>query len=150
MPPPTLLIKYGNYRKIRQYLTKKHSLSTSFSIIWHSSSQHVFASVVVTKADNLDNVLNRPFHVLTIVLYTGYNVYNIGLGLWCSTPLSTTIQLYRGGQFYWWQKTKVPGENHWTAASHWQTLSHNVVSCTPCLSGIRTHNFSGDRYWLHR
>ena len=24
----------------------------------------------------------------------------------------------------------VPGENHRAAASHWQTLSYNVVSCT--------------------
>jgi len=23
-------------------------------------------------------------------------------------------------------------ENHWSATSHWQTLSHNVVSSTPC------------------
>ena len=35
-------------------------------------------------------------------------------------------------------------ENHWPAASNWQTLSHNVVSSTPCLSGIQTHN-SDDR-----
>ena len=27
--------------------------------------------------------------------------------------------------------TGVPGENHWPVASHWQTLSHNVVSSTP-------------------
>ena len=27
--------------------------------------------------------------------------------------------------------TRVPIENHWPAASHWQTLSHNVASRTP-------------------
>jgi len=29
--------------------------------------------------------------------------FGLGLGLWSLTPLST-IQLYRGGQFYWWRK----------------------------------------------
>jgi hypothetical protein len=29
------------------------------------------------------------------------------------------------------EETGVSGENHWPAASHWQTLSHNVVSSTP-------------------
>jgi hypothetical protein len=28
-------------------------------------------------------------------------------------------------------KAGVLGENYWPAASHWQTLSHNVVSSTP-------------------
>jgi hypothetical protein len=41
-----------------------------------------------------------------------------------------------------------PAEIHQPATSHWQTLSHNVVSSTPLLSGI--HNVSGDRYLLHR
>ena len=43
------------------------------------------------------------------------------------------------------EETKIPGENHRPVASHWQTLSHNVVSGTPCLSGLQTHNVSGDR-----
>ena len=33
-----------------------------------------------------------------------------------------------GGNRTW---TGVPGENHRLVASHWQTLSHNVVSSTP-------------------
>ena len=40
-------------------------------------------------------------------------------------------------------ETGVPGENHRPVASHWQTLSHNVVSSTPCLRGIQTQNVSG-------
>jgi hypothetical protein len=32
------------------------------------------------------------------------------------------------------EESRVPGENHRPVASHWQTLSHNVVSST-------THNW---------
>jgi len=48
------------------------------------------------------------------------------------------------------EEAGIPWENHLPAASHWQTLSHNVVSSTPSLSGIRTNNFSSDIYWLRR
>jgi len=30
------------------------------------------------------------------------------------------------------EETWVPRENHRPVASHWQTLSYNVVSSTPC------------------
>ena len=44
------------------------------------------------------------------------------------------------------EETGVPGENHRPAANRLQTLPNIVVSNTPHLSGIRTHNVSGDRH----
>jgi len=38
------------------------------------------------------------------------------------------------------EETGVPGENQRHAARHWQTLSHNVISSTPRLSRVQTHN----------
>ena len=41
-------------------------------------------------------------------------------------PLSTRSQ-YHATQFYWWRKPEYPEKT----TSHWQILSHNVVSGTP-------------------
>jgi hypothetical protein len=51
----------------------------------------------------------------------------------------------------WWsfllvEKTVGLGKNHRLVASHWQTLSHNVVHLA--LIEIRIHNINGDRHWL--
>ena len=40
------------------------------------------------------------------------------------------------------EKTGGPRENHRPVASHWQTLSHNVVHLTCTLIEIRTHKFT--------
>jgi len=48
------------------------------------------------------------------------------------------------------EETGVYEEYHWPATSHWQTLSHEVVSSTTRHERIQTHNFSGYRHWLDR
>jgi hypothetical protein len=34
------------------------------------------------------------------------------------------------------EETGIPGENNRSAVSHWQALSHNVVSSTHCMSAL--------------
>ena len=46
------------------------------------------------------------------------------------------------------EETGGPRENHRPVASHWETLSNNVVHLA--LIEIQTQNFSGDRQWLHK
>ena len=58
-------------------------------------------------------------------------------------PLSTIIQLYHGGQFYWWRKPECLKK---TTNLSQVTDKLNVVSGTPCMIGIRTHNVSDDKH----
>ena len=54
---------------------------------------------------------------------------------WCLTLLSTRFP-WRSVLLV--EETGRSGENHRPVASHWQTLSHNVVSSIPRLGGIIT------------
>ena len=86
----------------------------------------------------------------------GYLINNINLldikglvlGLWCLTSFSTVLQLYRGGQFYWWKKpeylVKTSDMPHLTdKLYHIMLYRVHLV-----MSGNRTHNVSGDMHWL--
>ena len=74
---------------------------------------------------------------------------NICRELWCLMQHSTICLLYRGGQVYWRRPRSIRRKPRTCRKSH--SLDHIMLyQVRLAMSGIRTHNFSGDWHWLHR
>ena len=58
-------------------------------------------------------------------------IIGLWLGLWCLIFNNISVISWRSVLLV--EETGVPGENHRPAPSHWQTLSHKVVSSIPRL-----------------
>jgi hypothetical protein len=83
------------------------------------------------------------FNIITLVILLSvfYLFYHSSYSL---TPFLTIFQLYCGVQCYWWRKLECPEKTTNLSQVTDKTLSHDVASSTPHLSGNRTHNLSGD------
>ena len=72
-------------------------------------------------------------------------------GYGCAIVFNATfnnIQLYRGGQYYWWRKREYP-EKIPDLSQVTDNLKHIMLHLVHLLiNGIRAHNVSGDRHWL--
>jgi hypothetical protein len=106
---------------------KKNSNFHDWRLKWlfHSFNiKHIILSI-----NHTDNG-SETSHILT-TLFVWMMVFN-------ATFNNISVISWRSVLFV--EETGVPGENHRPVASHWQTLSHDVVHLA--LIGIRTHNIS--------
>jgi hypothetical protein len=82
-----------------------------------------------------NHVRIKSYQVMTLIWFCqmlrGSVVYNRFRFMGFNATFNN-ISVISWGSVLLVEETRVPGENHRSVASHWQTLSHNVVSSMSC------------------
>jgi hypothetical protein len=102
---------------------------------------HYFWLVIVLLFFSLFNIYEMFVYVFFLVnILLSFSLINWLLILSCLNMVRVMVfnTTFNNVPVTSWQsvllveETGVPGAHHLPVASHWQTLSHNVVSSTPC------------------
>ena len=114
IPPTDIRILFTNYDIITYFLNLA-SCSEHFISVKH----RILTTFNIKKKSILTACM--PLRVMVVVFNATFNDISIKSS-WSDLLV---------------EEIRVPRENHQPAASHWQTLSHNVVLSTPHLKGFK-------------
>jgi hypothetical protein len=105
--------------------TKKNYNSSNSNEIKTTQSQNGFGITNCLNNNEIKYLFQRIYHTFYI-----YKIKNNhwGCGAMVLNATFNNISVISWLSVLLVEETGVPGENHWPVASHWQTLSHNVVS----------------------